>query len=326
MSKSKYRFNPESLSFDRIERSLKHRFFRFLAYLVSSFVIGGSLLLFISLFYDLPKERMLKRENRFLLTQYELLNKKMDQAVNVLDDIQNRDDNIYRVIFVAEPIPTSQRNAGFGGVNRYSDLDGYRNSDIVSDVAKRLDNIMSRIYIQSTSYDQVFEMAKNNEEMVASIPSIRPIAIDEYKRISSYFRHRRIHPILKVIRPHAGVDFTAPTGTPVHVTGNGVVEAIKENRTRSGYGTYILINHGFSYQTFYAHLDKILVKVGQKLTRGDIIGEVGSTGLSVAPHLHYEVRKGEKMIDPINFFFQDITPEDYQRMIEYSRLTGQALD
>ncbi len=250
----------------------------------------------------------------------------MDQAVNVLDDIQNRDDNIYRVIFVAEPIPTSQRNAGFGGVNRYSDLDGYRNSDIVSDVAKRLDNIMSRIYIQSTSYDQVFEMAKNNEEMVASIPSIRPIAIDEYKRISSYFRHRRIHPILKVIRPHAGVDFTAPTGTPVHVTGNGVVEAIKENRTRSGYGTYILINHGFSYQTFYAHLDKILVKVGQKLTRGDIIGEVGSTGLSVAPHLHYEVRKGEKMIDPINFFFQDITPEDYQRMIEYSRLTGQALD
>ncbi len=326
MAKSKYRFNPESLSFDRIERSFKQRSLRFLAYLVSSVVIGGGLLLIISLFYDLPKERMLKRENKFLLTQYELLDKKMDQAINVLDDIQNRDDNIYRVIFEAEPIPSSKRLAGFGGVNRYSDLEGYKNSDIVSDVAKRLDGIMTKLYVQSTSYDEVFEMAKNNEEMMLSIPSIRPIAIDEYKRISSHFRNRRTHPILKVIRPHTGVDFTAPRGTPVHVTGDGVVEKIKLNRTRSGYGTYILVNHGYSYQTFYAHLDKILVKEGQKLKRGDIIGEVGNTGLSVAPHLHYEVRKNEKMIDPINFFFQDITPEDYQRMIEYSRLTGQALD
>ena len=326
MAKSKYRFNPESLSFDRIERSFKSKFFRFLAYLVSSVVIGGGLLLVISLFYDLPKERMLKRENKYLLTKYEMLSKKMDQAISVLDDIQNRDDNIYRVIFEAEPIPSSQRNAGFGGVNRYADLEGYRNSDIVSEMAKTLDEIMNKIYVQSRSYDEVFEMAKNNEEMVASIPSIRPIAIDEYKRISSHFRHRRTHPILKVIRPHEGVDFTAPRGTPVHVTGDGVVEAIKINRTRSGYGTYILVNHGFSYQTFYAHMERVHVKVGQKLKRGDIIGEVGNTGLSVAPHLHYEVRKNERKIDPINFFFQDITPEDYQRMIEYSRLTGQALD
>ena len=326
MVKSKYRFNADSLSFDRIERSVKQKFFRFLAYLVSSVVVGGGLLLIISLFYDLPKERMLKRENRFLLTQYELLNKKMDQAINVLDDIQNRDDNIYRVIFEAEPIPNSQRNAGFGGVNRYADLEGYRNSDIVSDVAKRLDEIRNKLVVQSTSYDKVFEMAKNNEEMVASIPSIRPIAIDEYKRISSYFKHRRTHPILKVIRPHTGVDFTAPRGTSVHVTGDGVVKKIKINRTRSGYGTYVEVNHGFTYTTFYAHLDKVLVKVGQKLKRGDIIGEVGNTGLSVAPHLHYEVRKSEKFIDPINFFFQDISPEDYQRMIEYSRLSGQALD
>jgi murein DD-endopeptidase MepM/ murein hydrolase activator NlpD len=326
MVKSKYRFNPESLSFDRIERSLRQKLFRFLAYLVSSVVLGGGFLLLISLFYDLPKERMLKRENQFLMTKYNILNKKMDQVVNVLEDIQNRDDNIYRVIFEAEPIPASRRMAGFGGVNRYADLEGYRNSDIVSDVAKRLDVILNRLYVQSTSYDEVFQLAKNNEEMMASIPSIRPIAIDEYKRIASYYRHRRTHPILKVIRPHTGVDFTAPRGTPVHVTGDGVVEAVKINRTRSGYGTYILVNHGFGYQTFYAHLDKVHVREGQKLKRGDIIGEVGNTGLSVAPHLHYEVRKNENAIDPINFFFQDITPEDYQRMIEYSRLSGQALD
>jgi len=326
MTKSKYRFNPDSLSFDRIQRSLKQKVLRFFAYLVSSIVISGSLLLIVSLFYDLPKERMLKRENQFLLTQYELLNKKMDQAINVLGDIQNRDDNIYRVIFEAEPIPSSKRLAGFGGVNRYADLEGYKNSDIVSDVAKRLDGIMNKLYIQSTSYDEVFEMAKSNEEMMLAIPSIRPIAIDEYKRISSHFRQRRIHPILKVVKPHTGVDFTAPRGTPVHVTGDGVVEKIKINRSRSGYGTYIVVNHGYTYQTLYGHLDKVHVKVGQKLKRGDIIGEVGNTGLSVAPHLHYEVRKSEKPIDPINFFFQDITPEDYQRMIDYSRLTGQALD
>lgn len=326
MSKSRYRFNPETLSFDRIQRSFRQKFFRFFAYLVSSVVLGGSFLLLISLFYDLPKERMLKRENQYLLTQYEILDRKMNQVVSVLEDIQNRDDNIYRVIFEAEPIPGSRRMAGFGGVNRYADLEGYKNSDIVTDVARRLDVILNRLYVQSTSYDEVFQLAKNNEEMMASIPSIRPIAIDEYKRISSHFRHRRTHPILKVIRPHTGVDFTAPRGTPVHVTGDGVVEEIKENRTRSGYGTNILVNHGFGYQTFYAHLDRVLVKVGQKLKRGDIIAEVGNTGLSVAPHLHYEVRKNEKMIDPINFFFQEITPEDYQRMIEYSRLTGQALD
>jgi len=326
MAKSKYKFNPESLSFDKIQLSFKQQLFRGFAYLVSSLTVGAGLLLIVSIFVDLPKERMLKRENKFLLTEYEMLNKKMDHASSVLAEIQNRDDNIYRVIFEAEPIPSSLREAGFGGVNRYTNLEGYKNSEIVKDAAERLDLILNKVYQQSKSYDEVFDLAKNKEEVLASIPSIQPIATDELTRMASFFSNSRLHPILKVYRRHTGIDFTAPLGTPVHATGDGVVKDLKENRSRLGYGTWILIDHGYTYESFYGHLSKIDVRIGQKVKRGEVIGEVGSTGLSKAPHVHYEVRKNERPINPINFFFQDVTPEEYQRIIEMSRHGGQSLD
>jgi len=326
MSKFKYHFNPDSLSFDRIHLSFWQRVVRVFAYLISSLFVGGGLLLIISLFYDLPKERLLRRENQYLKTQYDLMNKKLDQALNILGEIQNRDDNIYRVIFEAEPVPTSLRNAGFGGVNRYADLEGYSNSEIVIETAKKLDGILNKLVVQSKSYDEVFKLAKNKDLMMASIPSIHPIAVDEYRRIASYFSERRLHPILKIYRPHKGLDFSAPRGTDVRVTGDGVVKEVRVSRAPSGYGTTILVDHGFSYETFYAHLSKILVHKGQKVKRGEVIGQVGSTGMSVAPHLHYEVRKNHKAINPINYFFKDITPEQYQQMIELSKLGGQSLD
>ncbi|MCD6347717.1 MAG: M23 family metallopeptidase [Bacteroidales bacterium] len=326
MARSKYRFNPDTLSFERIARSLKTRVLRVFAYFISSVVIGGGLLLLVSMFIDLPKERMLKRENGFLLSQYDLLSKKMDNAFKVLEEIETRDDNLYRIIFEAEPIPKSLRNAGFGGVNRYADLEGYKNSEIVANVAQRLDIIQNKLVVQSKSYDKIFELAKTEDIKWASIPSIQPIATDELTRIASYFSLSRLHPILKVYRPHKGIDFAAPRGTNVHSTGEGVVEKIKLSRARSGYGTWILIDHGFGYESFYGHLDKILVRVGQKVKRGDVIGLVGSTGLSLAPHVHYEVRKNKKAINPINYFYQDLSPEEYQRIIELSRMGGQSLD
>lgn len=326
MPKSKYRFNPETLSYERIERTWKEKILRVLAYFVSSVFVGGGLLLLVSIFVDLPKERALKRENQFLLFQYDLLNKKMDHATRVLDEIETRDDNLYRVIFEAEPIPKSVRDAGFGGVNRYADLTGYRNSEVVANVAERLDMIMNKLVVQSKSYDELFEIAKTDDIMWSSIPSIQPIATDELTRIASYYSSSRFHPILKVNRPHTGIDFTAPRGTKIYATGDGQVNEVVVDRSRSGYGTSIKIDHGFSYESFYGHLDKVYVREGQKIKRGQVIGEVGNTGLSLAPHLHYEVRKDGRPINPIHYFFNDVSPEEYQQIIEMSRLGGQSLD
>jgi murein DD-endopeptidase MepM/ murein hydrolase activator NlpD len=326
MARSKYRFNPESLSFDRIERSLRQKLLRGMTYLMASIFIGGGLLLIVSMFIDLPKERMLKRENQFLLIKYEMLNQKMDQAFKVLDEIATRDDNLYRVIFESEPIPKSVRDAGFGGVNRYSDLEGYKNSEVVANVAERLDVILNKLVVQSKSYDELFEVAKTDDIKWQSIPSIQPIATDELTRIASYFSSNRFHPILKVNRPHTGIDFTAPRGTKVYASGDGTVAEVVINRGRSGYGTSIKLDHGFTYESFYGHLDKVFVKEGQKVKRGQVIGEVGNTGLSIAPHLHYEIRKNDRAINPIHYFFNDVSPAEYQQIIEMSRLGGQSLD
>ncbi len=324
MAKTKYRFNPESLSFDLIRLTIGQKMFRVLAYLISSLFVGGGLLLIISMFWDLPKERILKRELDFLKTQYELTNKKMEQAQAVLTELQNRDDNIYRVIFEADPVPSSVRNAGFGGVNRYADLEGYRNTTIVKETTRKLDEIMNKLYVQSKSYDLLFDLGKDKQKMLTAIPSIIPM--ERYTRIGSFFSHKRLHPILKVYRPHNGVDFTAPVGTKVRAAGDGTVVEVNPVKGFSGYGITITINHGYSYETFYAHLNKVLVRAGDRVKRGQIIAESGNTGLSIAPHLHFEIRKSGALVDPINYLFTDITPREYQELIEMSKLGGQSLD
>lgn len=324
MAKFKYRFNPESLSFDIIRLTIGQKMFRVLAYLISSLVVGGGLLLIISMFTDLPTERILKRELDFMKTQYELTSKKLEQVEAVLAELQNRDDNIYRVIFEADPVPSSVRNAGFGGVNRYADLEGYRNSQIVKETTRKLDEIMNRIYVQSKSYDLLFALGKDKQKMLTAIPSIIPM--ERYTRIGSFFSHKRLHPILKVYRPHNGVDFTAPVGTKVRAAGDGVVVDVNPVKGFSGYGITITIDHGYSYETFYAHLKRALVRPGEIVKRGQVIAESGNTGLSIAPHLHFEIRKNGAHVDPINYLFTDITPQEYQQLIEMSKLGGQSLD
>jgi murein DD-endopeptidase MepM/ murein hydrolase activator NlpD len=324
MAKFKYHFNPESLSFDRIRLTIGQKLFRVIAYLMSSLVVGGGLLLLISMFTDLPKERILKRELAFLQTQFELTSKKMDQAQSVLSELQNRDDNIYRVIFEADPVPSSVRNAGFGGVNRYADLEGYKNSVIVKETARKLDDIMNKLYVQSKSYDLLFNLGKDKQKMVTAIPSIIPL--EHYTRIGSFFSAHRLHPILKVYRAHNGVDFTAPVGTKVRAAGDGTVVEVNPIKGFSGYGITITISHGYSYETFYAHLNKAMVRVGDQVKRGQIIAESGNTGLTIAPHLHFEIHRSGIPVDPINYLFTDITPLEYQQLIEMSKLGGQSLD
>ena len=323
MARTKYKFNPESLSFDRIRIGAKALLMRTFAYLVGSLILAIIYSFIFAFVVDSPKEKALKREIEQLSLQYELINKEMGSLEEVLGHLQETDDNLYRTIFEAEPISGAQREGGVGGVNRYEDLEGYSNSDIVIETSTRLDNIRKKIAEQSKSYDYLIGLASNKEEMVRSTPAIQPISNKDLTRTASGFG-LRIHPYYKITLFHNGMDFTAPTDTPIYATGDGKVLSVKTSRT--GLGNNIVIDHGFGYSTVYGHLNSFNVKAGQKVVRGDIIGFVGSTGMSVGPHLHYEVHLNGNPVDPANYYFNDLTAEEYERMVEIASRSGQSLD
>jgi len=323
MAKGKYKYNSESLKYDEVRTSFGTKTLIFLSYLSIVVVMAVILNIIYSSFFDTAKEKRLIRENNQLLFQYELLNSKITNLESVLADIENRDDNIYRTIFNAEPIPKSIRDAGFGGVNRYEYLDGYDHSNLVIETAKRLDQLTKAVYVQSKSYDEIIDLAKNREDQLACLPAIQPISNKDLTRTASGWGYR-IHPIYKIRKFHYGMDFTAPTGTDVYATGNGKI--IRVEGSRRGLGNHIMIDHGYGYVTLYAHMSGFNVRLGQQVKRGDVIGFVGSTGLSTAPHLHYEVHLNNKKVNPINYYFNDLTPEEYDRMIELSMRSGQSFD
>lgn len=323
MPKIKYKYNPNTLNYEKIQLSFKDYFKRLLTFLLVGMFFAGIILSIAYTFFDSPKELSLKRDNEALRKQYELLNKDMQQIETVLADMQNRDDNIYRVVFEAEPIADNIRQAGIGGVNRYSDLEGYQNSELIIESTYRLDKIAKRMYVQSKSFDDVIEMARTKEDLLASLPAIQPVANKNLRRVASGYGYR-IHPIYKVRKMHTGMDFSAPVGTEIFATGDGVVSHVINRQ--SGYGRHVIIKHGFGYETLYGHMSKSNVRVGQKVKRGDIIGYVGNTGTSSAPHLHYEVIKDDRKINPANFYFNDLTPEEYDLMIELSSHANQSFD
>ena len=323
MAKVKYRYNPDSLSYDRIEKSFGKKLLVLISYLVVIFTAAIILNLLYSGFFNTPKEKRLLRENNQLLFQYELLNDQVSSLESVLSDIEKRDDNIYRTIFNAEPIPRSVRDAGFGGVNRYEYLEGFNQSNVVIETAKKLDKITKAVYVQSKSYDEIIGLALNREDQLASLPAIQPIPNKDLTRTASGWGFR-IHPIYKILKFHYGMDFTAPTGTEIYATGDGRIITVEWSRR--GYGNQIIIDHGYGYKTMYAHLSDFNVRLGQEVKRGDVIGYVGNTGLSTAPHLHYEVYMNNKKVNPINYYFNDLSPEEFNRMIELSMHSGQTFD
>ncbi len=317
-----YRFNPDTLSFDKIERNVRSLVKKALGYL-STGIVSGIIFFFIFLqFFETPVTKQLKRENEQLLSQYNLMNKDIEKISAALEDIQMRDDNIYRVIFEANPIPSSVRMAGFGGSNRYTKLESMDNSELIISVAKKLDVLSKQVYVQSKSYDEVIKMALGKEKMLSSIPSIMPVSNRDLKRTASGWG-MRMHPIYRIPRFHYGMDFTAPVGTDIFVTGNGIVKEVGRN---AGYGNTIVVDHGYGYETLYGHLSRLNVKVGQSVNRGDVIGFVGSSGASTAPHLHYEVMKNGQKVNPQNYYFQDLNPLEYEKMISISSNTGQSFD
>ncbi|MCF8256872.1 MAG: M23 family metallopeptidase [Flavobacteriales bacterium] len=323
MARAKYQFDKHTLTYRRVTLSVKQVLLRVMGYVATATVFSAIVLVMFTTFFDSPKEKQLKRDIAQLELQYKVLNDRMLQVGQVLAELQEKDDNIYRVIFEAEPIPRSVREAGFGGVNRYSHLDAFANADLVTETTMRLDQLTKKLVVQSRSFDEVIEMAKNKTVMLASIPAIQPVSNEKLTRIASGFNFR-IHPIYKIKHFHTGIDFTAPRGTEIVATGDGTVTKMEiENR---GYGHHIIIDHGFGYETLYAHMSRFNVRPGQKVRRGDVIGFIGSTGTSTAPHLHYEVIKNGEKINPINFFFNDLTAEEYDKVVELSSRSNQSFD
>ena len=323
MTKVKYYYDKKSLSYKEINLTLKQKIQNLLLYILSASIITSlSFFVFYS-FFDSPKEKKLKSEINFLTSNYQKFESKLLEIETVLDDIQKRDDNIYREIFEANPIPTEIRKAGFGGVNKYKYLEGFSNTELLKELDKKFDVLKKQLYVQSKSFDQIIELTKDKNKMLSSIPAIQPLSNKDLSRMASGIGYR-IDPIYKTRKFHAGMDFSAKTGTPIYATGDGKV--FKVSKSKRGYGNHVVIDHGYGYKTLYAHMSKTAVKRNQKVSRGDVIGFVGNTGKSVAPHLHYEVHKDGKKINPVNFYYNDLNAEEYERMIEISSRSNQSFD
>lgn len=313
MAKVKYYYDEDTLSYRKIavKKSDYYRriLFSFLGVILISFIgfIGFSQII------TSPSERAQQRELENLKFHYELINKRLEESASILSQLQERDNNIYRSYFEANPIPEEQRKAGFGGVNRYKNLDGFDNSNLIKNLTKEVDVLSKQMVVQSKSLDEIVALAKEKEVMLASIPAILPIKKGDFYVASGY--KMRMHPILKINKFHKGMDFTAPKGTPVYASGNGKIYRAQRSST---FGKVIYIDHGYGYKTIYAHLSKMVVKRGQSIKRGDLIGYVGNTGLSVAPHLHYEVHKNDVALNPINFYYGNLTLEEFANLQQTS--------
>lgn len=325
MSKSKYYYDKKSLSYKELKLSKKAKFFNTFAFLFSSFFFGA-LILFVLIstpHLNTPTELTQERELNNYKIQMDILNNRLQQLEAVLADLESRDNNIYRVLFEANPIDSDVRKAGFGGINRYSDLEGYDNSRIIIETTKKIDILTKQLVIQSKSLDEIEKLAQNKQLLLAAMPSIQPIKNDDLTRLASGFG-MRTDPFDKSRKMHSGMDFSAPRGTPVYAASNGKV--VRADSRSSGYGKHIRIDHGFGYLTLYGHLDSYNVRRGQKVKKGDIIGYVGNTGRSKGFHLHYEVHKDGKRVNPVNYFYSNLSPEEFDEILRISSQENQSLD
>ena len=325
MSKSKFYYDKSSLSFKEIKVSSRTKLINVTTFIFVTFIFGViSLFILLSTPYlNTPTELSQERELKNYEFQIDILNNRLNKLETVLNDLESRDNNIYRVLFEANPIDPDIRKAGFGGINRYSNLEGFENSDLIIETTKKIDILTKQIVIQSKSLDEIESLAKNKQLMLAAIPSIQPIKNDDLNRIASGFGIRT-DPFDKSRKMHSGIDFSAPKNTPVYAASNGIVK--RADNSAIGYGKHIRIDHGFGYLTLYAHLNSYNVKRGENVKKGDIIGFVGNTGRSKGVHLHYEVHKDGKKVNPVNYFYSNLSPQEFDEILKISSQENQSLD
>ena len=322
MRKVYYIYNPKTRTYDRIYPTMRQRVMSYLRRLFVGMGFGAGSFLILLLIFGSPSEKNLRTENSKLQAQYQILSSRLDVALTVVKRLQQRDDNLYRVIMQADPVNEQLRNASYGNTNRYEELRDLANSNLVLNTSQKMDLLSRRLYIQSKSFDEVVELCKQHDDMLECIPAIQPVSNHDLKRTASGYGVR-IDPIYKTVKFHSGMDFSANKGTPIYVTGNGkVIKAGWEGL----YGQCITVDHGFGYVTKYAHMSKIIARKGQKVVRGEIIGEVGSTGKSTGPHLHYEVHVKGKVVNPVNYYFMDLSADDYDKMVELAANHGKVYD
>jgi murein DD-endopeptidase MepM/ murein hydrolase activator NlpD len=294
-----------------------------MGFLAVSMVLALVMLTIYTLNFESPEESLLRNENDELKFHYELLQKDLQDAQQMLASLQQRDDNIYRVMLGAEPIPTDVRNAGFGGSDRYKDLTGLNQESLIRSNYEELDKLKKQLYIQTKSYDEVVSLAKRKEEMLASMPAIQPVSNDDLKYLTSGYGFR-IDPILRTRRMHTGVDYSLPVGSPVYATGDGIISLVE---TRfGGYGKQIEVDHGFGFKTKYAHLQEFKVRKGQRVKRGELIGYSGNTGKSSGPHLHYEVMVNDQKMNPVYYMYRDLQPEEFEEILRLASIENIAQD
>ncbi|PWG06186.1 M23 family metallopeptidase [Polaribacter aquimarinus] len=322
MAKVKYYYDSDTLSYRKITVKKSDYYKKTIFGILGVLLIAFAGFIVLSQFIMSPNERAQKRELENLKLHYELLSKRMEESSSILAQLQERDNNIYRTYFEANPIPDEQRKASFGGVNRYKNLEGFDNSKMIKKLTKDIDVLSKQLAVQSKSLDEIVSLAKEKEKMLASIPAILPVKLEDMTRMASGYKWR-MHPILKIRKFHKGMDFTAPTGTPIYASGNGIVIRAQRSAT---FGKVVYIDHGYGYKTIYAHMSKMKARKGQKVKRGDLIGYVGNTGRSVSSHLHYEVHKNDRALNPINFYYGDLTPEEFAAMQKAAEEEGQSYD
>ena len=322
MRKVYYIYNPRTQTYDRIYPTVHQRLMSHLRRLFIGMGLGAACFIAPLIIFGSPSEKELRKENSRLQAQYNVLSHRMDEAMGVLQDIQQRDDNLYRVIFQADPISPAVRQASYGGTNRYEPLMDMADAELVVNTTQKLDVLYRQLYLQSRSFDEVVEMCRQHDEMLRCIPAIQPVSNKDLKQTASGYG-TRVDPIYGTTRFHAGMDFSANPGTDVYATGDGTVVKMG---WQTGYGNVIIIDHGFGYETWYAHLQEFRTKLGKKVVRGEVIGGVGSTGKSTGPHLHYEVHVKGQVVNPVNYYFMDLNAEDYDRMIQLAANHGKMMD
>lgn len=325
MAKVKYYYDSENLAYRKIKIKKGTKLGYGFLFLLASALFGflSYLIILNTPFFETPKDKVLSRETDNLKLRYAILNKKIDQLDEVLSDIEDRDNNLYRIYFNANAIPNEVRKAGLDIKNRYKELEGFDNSQLVINTSKRVDVLTKELAIQSKSLDQILALAKTKENLLAAIPAIQPVRNENLKRMASGFGYRS-DPFTKIRKMHQGMDFTAPTGSPIYATGDGVIA--RADAAASGYGNHIVIRHGFGYETLYAHLSKYKCRVGQRVKRGDVIGYVGSTGRSQGPHCHYEVHKNGNVVNPLNFYYGNISAAEYVAISNIANQENQSFD
>lgn len=322
MRKVYYIYNPKTRTYDRIYPTMRQRVMSYLRRLFVGMGLGAGSFIVLLLIFGSPSEKDLRMENSRLQAQYHILSSRLDESLQVMKGLQQRDDNLYRVMMQADPVADALRTPSYNKTNRYEDLMELPSAKLVVNTTQKMDLLERQLYIQSKSFDEVLALCKKHDEMLECIPAIQPVSNKDLKQTASGYG-TRIDPTYKTVKFHSGMDFSANVGTPVYATGNGVV---RKAGWEGLYGNCIQIDHGFGYVTRYAHLSKIDVRVGQKVVRGETIGKVGTTGKSTGPHLHYEVMVKGQIVNPVNYYFMDLNADDYDRMVEIAANHGKVFD